>query len=398
MQGLADGYFVIPYTIGDYLAGARAAEGHDRPRRLQGSRRQRPAAASTSCWRSRAAAASARSTASSAGSCGTTSAWRATKPGLRHALDEIPKLRDEFWHNVSVPGTPDNLNQSLEYAGRVADYLEFAELLAARRAAPAGVVRRPLPRGEPDARGRSAARRRAASPTWRPGSSPASAASRCCTRNRWSSRKCTPRSGVTSRPGGWSRLGRLRPDVEPETRTDETHLRIWRQAGPTARGRLVDYAADARLARHVVPRDARRRQRRADPARARTRSPSTRTAAKASAACAASSSNGIPHGPDRGTTVCQLHMRRFKDGDTITIEPWRARAFPGRQGPRRRPQRVRSHHRGRRLRLGQLRRRPRRQRHPDRQGRRPKPRWTRRPASAAARASRPARTRRRTCS
>ena len=42
----------------------------------------------------------------------------------------IPKLREEFWHNVSVPGTPDNLNQSLEYAGRVADYLEFAELLA----------------------------------------------------------------------------------------------------------------------------------------------------------------------------------------------------------------------------------------------------------------------------
>ena len=38
--------------------------------------------------------------------------------------------------------------------------------------------------------------------------------------------------------------------------------------------------------------------------------------------------NGIPHGPDRGTTVCQLHMRRFKDGETVTIEPWRAKAFP----------------------------------------------------------------------
>jgi succinate dehydrogenase / fumarate reductase iron-sulfur subunit len=38
--------------------------------------------------------------------------------------------------------------------------------------------------------------------------------------------------------------------------------------------------------------------------------------------------NGIAHGPDRGTTVCQLHMRRFEDGTTITIEPWRARAFP----------------------------------------------------------------------
>src|SRR5437899_370120 len=49
--------------------------------------------------------------------------------GLRHALERIPQLRVEFWRDVSVPGTPDNLNQSLEYAGRVADYLEFAELL-----------------------------------------------------------------------------------------------------------------------------------------------------------------------------------------------------------------------------------------------------------------------------
>lgn len=38
--------------------------------------------------------------------------------------------------------------------------------------------------------------------------------------------------------------------------------------------------------------------------------------------------NGVPHGPDAGTTVCQLHMRRFSDGDDIYIEPWRARAFP----------------------------------------------------------------------
>jgi succinate dehydrogenase / fumarate reductase iron-sulfur subunit len=38
--------------------------------------------------------------------------------------------------------------------------------------------------------------------------------------------------------------------------------------------------------------------------------------------------NGVPHGPDRGTTTCQLHMRRFRDGDTITIEPFRAKAFP----------------------------------------------------------------------
>jgi succinate dehydrogenase / fumarate reductase flavoprotein subunit len=49
--------------------------------------------------------------------------------GLRKALAEIPRLRDEFWHDVVVPGTPDNKNYSLEYAGRVADYLELAELL-----------------------------------------------------------------------------------------------------------------------------------------------------------------------------------------------------------------------------------------------------------------------------
>src|SRR5215213_1179889 len=38
--------------------------------------------------------------------------------------------------------------------------------------------------------------------------------------------------------------------------------------------------------------------------------------------------NGVAHGPERATTTCQLHLRKFKDGDTITVEPWRARAFP----------------------------------------------------------------------
>ncbi|EMY68846.1 succinate dehydrogenase and fumarate reductase iron-sulfur protein [Leptospira vanthielii serovar Holland str. Waz Holland = ATCC 700522] len=38
--------------------------------------------------------------------------------------------------------------------------------------------------------------------------------------------------------------------------------------------------------------------------------------------------NGVPHGPEKGTTTCQLHMRKFKDGDTVYIEPWRAKAFP----------------------------------------------------------------------
>ena len=50
--------------------------------------------------------------------------------------------------------------------------------------------------------------------------------------------------------------------------------------------------------------------------------------------------NGVAHGPMRGTATCQLHMRTFKDGDTITVEPWRARAFPSRQGPGGRPGRA----------------------------------------------------------
>jgi succinate dehydrogenase / fumarate reductase flavoprotein subunit len=50
--------------------------------------------------------------------------------GLHKALKRIPQLRQEFWQKVSVPGPKNNLNKNLEYAGRVADYLEFAELLS----------------------------------------------------------------------------------------------------------------------------------------------------------------------------------------------------------------------------------------------------------------------------
>jgi succinate dehydrogenase / fumarate reductase flavoprotein subunit len=128
MQGLADGYFVIPYTIGDYLAGstlAKATTDHDAFKealdsaqqhinRLLGVRGKR----------------GIREIHRELGRIMWDYVGMArNEAGLRHALDAIPKLREEFWQNVSVPGTPDNLNQSLEYAGRVADYLEFAELL-----------------------------------------------------------------------------------------------------------------------------------------------------------------------------------------------------------------------------------------------------------------------------
>ncbi|MEP7308263.1 MAG: fumarate reductase/succinate dehydrogenase flavoprotein subunit [Acidobacteriota bacterium] len=129
MQGLADGYFVIPYTIGDYLASnalPKVSTDHDAFKEAADTVQKR-----------------INQLLSVKGGRGIREIHRAlgrimwddvgmarTEESLGRALREIPKLRDEFWHNVSVPGTPDNLNQSLEYAGRVADYLEFAELLA----------------------------------------------------------------------------------------------------------------------------------------------------------------------------------------------------------------------------------------------------------------------------
>ena len=104
-------------------------------------------------------------------------------------------------------------------------------------------------------------------------------------------------------------------------------LKVWRQAGPDKPGRLVDYVAEdvspdmsflemldvvneglVKRGEDAIAFDSDCRE----------------------GICGMCSLmvNGVAHGPDRGTTVCQLHMRKFKDGETITIEPWRAKAFP----------------------------------------------------------------------
>ena len=132
MQGLADGYFVIPYTVGDYLAGQSPAK---RPSTEAPEFRQ--AEADVGGRTDKLFAVKGREPVSHfhkrlgnilwAG-CG----MARTKAGLEQALREIPALREEFWaqgHGVNVPGSGDNLNQSLERAGRVADFLELGELL-----------------------------------------------------------------------------------------------------------------------------------------------------------------------------------------------------------------------------------------------------------------------------
>ena len=130
MQGLADGYFVIPYTIGDYLASSalpKVTTDHDAFKEAADNAQKRINTAAVGQGQPRHPRDPPRARPHHVGRRRDGAHGR--EPA-RARSQAIPKLRDEFWHNVSVPGTPDNLNQSLEYAGRVADYLEFAELLA----------------------------------------------------------------------------------------------------------------------------------------------------------------------------------------------------------------------------------------------------------------------------
>ncbi|MEO7367483.1 MAG: fumarate reductase/succinate dehydrogenase flavoprotein subunit, partial [Gemmatimonadaceae bacterium] len=128
MQGLADGYFVIPSTIGDYLASAR-------PANIDSSHQAFKDAEAQVAERTRQfLAIDGKRTVGSFHRelgkimwdyCGMTR----NEAGLRKALELIPKLREEFWRDVNVPGSDAELNQALEKAGRVADFFELAELM-----------------------------------------------------------------------------------------------------------------------------------------------------------------------------------------------------------------------------------------------------------------------------
>ena len=128
MQGLADGYFIAPYTVANYLANAKlpkvstdqdafkeaasASQARiDKVLGVKGSRtvRQLHRELGHVMWDHVGMARNAA--------------------GLQEALGKIRTLRDGFWHDVRVPGEKNNLNPMLDYAGRVADYMEFGELL-----------------------------------------------------------------------------------------------------------------------------------------------------------------------------------------------------------------------------------------------------------------------------
>jgi succinate dehydrogenase / fumarate reductase flavoprotein subunit len=129
MQGLADGYFVIPYTVGDYLAGQKPGS---RPATDRAEFKQ--AEENVTAMTRRLLDNKGRQPVSHFHKrlgkimwdhCG----MARNKAGLEAALQKIPALREEFWKDVLVPGSADTLNQSLEQAGRVADYMELGELM-----------------------------------------------------------------------------------------------------------------------------------------------------------------------------------------------------------------------------------------------------------------------------
>jgi succinate dehydrogenase / fumarate reductase flavoprotein subunit len=129
MQGLADGYFIIPYTIADYLARITPGTvdtGHDAFRQSRSEVQART---------ERLLAVNGRRTVNEFHRELGHIMWEKVgmarnAEGLRQALERIPALREEFWQDVTIPGSAGAFNQELEKAGRVADFLEFGELLA----------------------------------------------------------------------------------------------------------------------------------------------------------------------------------------------------------------------------------------------------------------------------
>jgi succinate dehydrogenase / fumarate reductase flavoprotein subunit len=128
MQGLSDGYFIVPYTVGNYLATSKlgpVADSHPDVRN---------AVKCTEQLVEKLLAIKGKRTVDSFHKALGKIVWEEcgmsrTAEGLTAAISKIRQLRDEFWTNLNVPGSAEDLNQSLEKAGRVADFFELAELM-----------------------------------------------------------------------------------------------------------------------------------------------------------------------------------------------------------------------------------------------------------------------------
>lgn len=131
MQGLADGYFVIPYTIGNYIATAGLEKVSPDQKEFTDTEKEVRERIEQLVKIGRQGKKTVEEYYRELGQI----MWNdvgmgRTEKGLKHALAEIPRLRAEFWENVKITGTADDFNKSVEMAGRVADFLELGELMA----------------------------------------------------------------------------------------------------------------------------------------------------------------------------------------------------------------------------------------------------------------------------
>jgi succinate dehydrogenase / fumarate reductase flavoprotein subunit len=128
MQGLADGYFILPYTIANYLAEVKPGAVTADRGEFKKSRDE------AEFFTKKLLTLKGKKTVHEIHRDLGRLMWdnvgmSRSEASLKAALKRIPELREEFWHNVIVTGTGAELNQELEKAGRLADFLEFAELL-----------------------------------------------------------------------------------------------------------------------------------------------------------------------------------------------------------------------------------------------------------------------------
>jgi succinate dehydrogenase / fumarate reductase flavoprotein subunit len=128
MQGLADGYFVLPYTISNYLAKTTPGKyktTHDEFEKCESENVEKVKTLLSIKGKKTADDFHRELGHIIWDKCG----MARSEEGLKEALEKLPALREEFWQNINVQGSSDELNQSLEKAGRVADFLEFGELI-----------------------------------------------------------------------------------------------------------------------------------------------------------------------------------------------------------------------------------------------------------------------------
>ena len=234
------------------------------------------------------------------------------KEDLTQAIADISALRAEFYAKVRVPGRLDGYNPELDKAGRVADLLELGELMCKdaleREESCGGHFREEHQTEEGEALRRD---------------------DEFTFVSAWAAQRRAQGCG-TSQGGPGLREHRVEAtelQITRKTQIMNLTLKVWRQDGPQDKGHLETHqlsgvTGDMSFLEMMDVLNDKIIREGGDPIAF------DHDCREGICGMCSMFINGEAHGPGRGVTTCQLHMRSFKDGDTITIEPWRASAFP----------------------------------------------------------------------